>query len=78
LLQQAQAQAQLQVVETTSEHATQLKHRREEADIIEREETVKRLKIENEERLIRIEMDRIDLEERRLVLLERKKAAGIP
>jgi hypothetical protein len=69
----------LQVVETTSsEYTAQLKHRREEADIIEREETVKRLKIENEERLIRIEMDRIDIEERRLVLLERKKAAGIP
>jgi hypothetical protein len=69
----------LQVVETTSsEYTVQLKYRCEEADIIKQEETVKRLEIENEEYLIRIEMDRIDIEERRLVLLEQKKAAGIP
>jgi hypothetical protein len=48
-----------------------LKHRREQADILEREETVKRLKIENEERML-------DIEERRLNLLERKKALGLP
>jgi hypothetical protein len=77
LLQQAHAQAQIEVEDTTSEHVVQLKHRHEEADILEREEGVKRFKIENEERMLKLEMERIELEERKLALLERKRAAGL-
>ena len=77
LLQQAHAQAQIGVDDTASEHVVQLKHRHKEADILEREEGVKRLKIENEERLLKLEMERIELEERKLALLERKRAAGL-
>ncbi|KAF1965561.1 hypothetical protein BU23DRAFT_604156 [Bimuria novae-zelandiae CBS 107.79] len=78
LLQQVQAQAQTPVTNLSSEYIKQLKHRREEADVVEREEGVKRLKIENEERLLKLEMERVDLEERKLALIERKKAAGLP
>ena len=83
-LQQARTQSQTSAIGTSSGHDTQLKHRYEEVDIVEREEGVKRLKIENEERLLRLERkrielerERIELEEKKLALLERKRAAGI-
>lgn len=41
------------------------------------EEAVKQLKIENEDRLLKLEMERIEIEERKLALIERKKAAGL-
>jgi hypothetical protein len=81
----------VQAIDATSEYTIQLKHRREEADVVEREEVVKRLRIENEDRMLKLEMERVDieerklaleerklaLEERKLALIERKKAAGL-
>jgi hypothetical protein len=92
LLQQARAQSQTLPLGTSSEHGAQLKHRHEELGIVKHEEGIKRLKIENEERLLRLERERvelerervelekerIELEEKKLALIERKRAAGIP
>lgn len=53
-----------------TQEAIESKRRREEADILEREVSVKRLKLENDER-------ELDLEERRLAILERKQRLGL-
>jgi hypothetical protein len=44
---------------------------------MEKEENIKRLKLDNEERSLKLENERMDIEERRLVIIARKQDMGL-